>query len=116
MMPLTQQILNVCLHLIHPLGTRYLYVDCLDVCNGEHTLLCRRDWDIDHVVLILPNGLPLLRRQSDDLERLIVDADVLADGVLRPKEIRGDGRTDHGDTTALCHIVCGDERPVLDLE
>ena len=115
-MPLTQEGLNFRLYLIHFLGRGDLYIDGVHVRDGEHALLRRRQRDVDHIVLILSDGLALARRNADDLERLIVDADILSDRILRAKEVGRDRRADHGNAAAFLHIARRNECPVLHLQ
>ena len=115
-MALPQEVLDLRLYLIHLLRTRYLYVDRMYMGDRKHALLRRRQRNVDHIVLILADGLPLGCRDTDDLERLVVDADVLSDGILRTEQVRRDGRSDHGDAAALIHIAGRNERPVFHLQ
>ena len=107
---LAQQRFDLALYLDDLRGLADLQVDHLDVRDAEKTLLLRHQRNDDHIVLILAHGgLSLAREDADDLERLIVDANVLADGILTAEEIPSDGRADDGDALALVVVRLRDE-------
>ena len=108
--PLAQERLYLALHLRDLRRFADLQVDHLDVRDAEESLLLRHQGHDDHVVLVLSHGrLPLAGKHANDLERLVVDADVLPDRVLAAEEVRGDGRTDDGDALTLVVVGLRDE-------
>ena len=107
---LAQQRFDLALYLDDLRSLADLQLDHLDVRDAEKALLLRHQRHDDHIVLILAHGgLSLARENTDDLERLIVDANVLADGVLAAEEIPSDGRADDGDALALVVVRLRDE-------
>ena len=107
---LAQQRFDLALYLDDLRGLADLQIDHLDVRDAEKSLLLRHQRHDDHIILILPHGgLTFARKDADDLERLVVDADILADGVLTAEEVRGDGRTDDGDALTLVVVGLRDE-------
>ena len=108
--PLAQERLYLALHLRDLRRFADLQVDHLDVRDAEESLLLRHQGHDDHVVLVLSHGgLPLAGKHANDLERLVVDADVLPDRVLAAEEVRSDGRADDGDAQALLVVGLRDE-------
>ena len=114
-MALAQECRDLFLHLVDLLRVRRLQADGLHVGDAHHALLGRRQRDVDDIVLVLAEAGTSLRCQdADDLERLVLDANVLADRVLRAEQVLRDRRADDSHARALRHVVLADERAVAD--
>ena len=112
---LAQERRDLVLHLVDLLRIRRLQADGLDVGDAHHALLRRGQRDVDDIVLVLAEaGASLGSQDADDLERLVLDADVFADRILRAEQVLRDCRADDGHAIALRHVVLADERAIID--
>ena len=116
-MALAQQRFDFGLDLFDFIGAGDLDVDGADVGNAHEAFLGRRQGDDDDIVLVLAHGgLALAFQDADDLVRLVVDADVLADRVGFVEEVGRDRRSDDGDAVARVEVALCDEGARLDDE
>ena len=116
-MALAQQRFDFGLDLFDFIGAGDLDVDGADVGNAHEAFLGRRQGDDDDIVLVLAHGgLALAFQDADDLVRLVVDADVLADRVGFVEEVGRDRRPDDGDAVARVEVALSDEGARLDDE
>ena len=117
MVTLAQERFDFGLDLFDFIGAGDLDVDGADVGDAHEAFLGRRQGDDDDVVLVLAHGgLAFTFQDADDLIGLVVDADVLADGIGFVEEVGGDRRSDDGDAVARVEVALGDEGSRLDDE
>ena len=102
----TQHLLRFRLHIVNGIFILGLQGNALHMSNTHHTVLRRRQRNINHVVLVLAYAaLSLAFQHADNLKGSLVDTHNLAYRVAVRKKAVGYGLADYGYSAAAGQIL-----------
>ena len=113
----TQHLFYIGLHIINNVFILSLYRDPLYICNTHHTVLCRCQRNINHVILIHAHAaLTLAFQNPNNLKRRLIDTHNLAHRVALREQTVSNSLTDNCHPTAAYKVTLAQNASVLNLQ